>query len=106
MPAPDPARANAANARTILDAVAAELSAYPDVTVALAGHTDAKGSEAYNQRLSESRAQAVRAYLADRGIEPGRMTAAGFGESQPVADNDTEEGRELNRRTELTVTGN
>ncbi len=95
-----------ANARTILDAVAAELSAYPDVTVALAGHTDAKGSEAYNQRLSESRAQAVRAYLADRGIEPGRMTAAGFGESQPVADNDTEEGRELNRRTELTVTGN
>ncbi|WP_348674658.1 OmpA family protein [uncultured Abyssibacter sp.] len=94
------------NARTILDAVAAELNAYPDVTVELAGHTDSKGAESYNQTLSEARAQAVLRYLVDRGVSPDRMTATGYGESQPVADNGTEEGRDLNRRTELTVTGN
>lgn len=94
----------AANARTILDNVAEELAAYPEIQVELGGHTDAKGSDAYNQTLSDQRASAVMRYLAGKGIDLARMTAVGFGESRPVADNETDEGRELNRRVELKVT--
>ena len=93
-----------ANAKTILDSVASELVAYPEIKIELGGHTDAKGSDEYNQRLSEQRAAAVVKYLKSKGIEADRMTSAGYGESQPVADNETEEGRELNRRVELKVT--
>jgi OOP family OmpA-OmpF porin len=93
------------NAKTILDNVAEELKAYADITVELSGHTDALGSDDYNQRLSERRAASVKAYLVDAGIDGSRMTTVGHGESQPVADNETEEGRALNRRTELKVTG-
>jgi outer membrane protein OmpA-like peptidoglycan-associated protein len=92
------------NAQSILDGVAAELKAYPEIQVELSGHTDALGSDAYNQRLSERRAASVKAYLVEAGIDGSRMTTVGHGESQPVADNQTEEGRELNRRTELKVT--
>jgi outer membrane protein OmpA-like peptidoglycan-associated protein len=91
------------NARTILDGVAAELVAYPDIHVQIAGHTDAKGSDAYNERLSAQRAAAVVDYLASKGVKAARMTSVGLGESQPVADNETEEGRELNRRVELKI---
>ena len=94
-----------ANAKTILDAVAAELLVYPAVTVELGGHTDARGSESYNQQLSEARAAAVRKYLEGKGVDAGRMTSVGYGESQPIAGNSSDEGREQNRRTELTVTG-
>ena len=93
-----------ANAQSILDGVAEELNAYPDINIELSGHTDAKGSDSYNQSLSERRAASVRKYLVSKGIASSRMTSIGFGESQPVADNETEEGRALNRRTELKVT--
>lgn len=93
-----------ANAKTILDNVAEELAAYPEITVELSGHTDAKGSDEYNQRLSDKRAASVKTYLVGKGIDADRMTTVGYGESKPVADNETDEGRELNRRTELRVT--
>ncbi|MDB5969878.1 MAG: hypothetical protein JWQ90_2328 [Hydrocarboniphaga sp.] len=92
------------NAKTILDGVADGLAAAPDVHVEVGGHTDSKGSDEYNQKLSERRAESVLQYLAGRGIDAGRITSAGYGESQPVADNETDEGRELNRRVELKIT--
>lgn len=94
-----------ANARTILDGVGDALTTAPTVTVEIGGHTDAKGTDEYNQKLSERRAQSVVQYLVGKGIDSGRMTSVGYGESQPVADNETDEGRELNRRVELKITG-
>ncbi|NGY06788.1 OmpA family protein [Solimonas terrae] len=92
------------NAKTLLDGVSDALTAAPDIRVEVGGHTDSKGSDDYNQKLSEARAQSVMAYLIERGIAADRMTAVGYGETQPVADNDTDEGRELNRRVELKIT--
>ncbi len=92
------------NARTILDGVSGAMKSAPDVSVELGGHTDAKGSDEYNQKLSEKRASSVEQYLIGSGVDAGRMTSKGYGESQPVADNETDEGRELNRRVELKVT--
>ncbi len=77
------------------------MKANPDLRVEIQGHTDSVGDRSYNQRLSERRAETVKAYLALYGIDLGRMTVRGFGPNQPVADNDTEEGRALNRRVEL-----
>lgn len=93
-----------ANARTVLDFIVEALDAAPGLTVEVGGHTDARGSEEYNQQLSERRAASVRQHLLGKGIDPGRLTSAGFGESQPVADNESDEGRELNRRVELKIT--
>lgn len=93
-----------ANAKTILDGVTAELVAYPEINIELGGHTDARGSDEYNQRLSEQRAASVLQYLRSQGIASERMASAGYGEAQPVADNETEAGRELNRRVELKIT--
>ena len=70
------------------------------------GHTDNTGDKATNQQLSEARARAVYDYLLPRGIEPSRLTYAGFGEDAPVADNSTAEGRQMNRRTEFRVLHN
>jgi len=92
------------NAKTILDGVADALKARADIKVEIDGHTDSKGSDAYNQKLSERRAASVQRYLLTRGIDASRMSSKGFGESKPIADNNTDEGRELNRRVELTVT--
>ncbi|MEQ1440003.1 OmpA family protein [Fontimonas sp. SYSU GA230001] len=90
-------------AREILNEVAGTLRAYPDVDVELQGHTDSIGTDAYNQSLSERRAIAVKAYLVEHEVEAKRMSPVGYGESQPIATNDTEEGREENRRVELKV---
>lgn len=89
---------------TALEDLATFLSENPTVEIHIVGHTDAIGSDAANQKLSEGRANAVRNDLIMRGIDPARMTAEGKGESEPVADNDTEEGRALNRRVEFTIT--
>jgi outer membrane protein OmpA-like peptidoglycan-associated protein len=67
------------------------------------GHTDSRGTDAYNQELSERRARAVVDYLVQNGIDPGRATSRGFGSTRPVADNQTEAGRQLNRRVEFVV---
>ena len=71
--------------------------------IKISGHTDSVGSDASNQQLSESRAKAVMDYLAENGIAAERITSEGLGETQPVADNDTEEGKQLNRRVEFTI---
>lgn len=92
------------NAKTLLDGVAAALEKRPDIKVELGGHTDGKGSDEYNAKLSDRRAKSVKTYLVGKGIAADRMTTQGYGESMPVATNDSDEGRELNRRVELKVT--
>ena len=77
----------------------------PTVTIRITGHTDNVGSDMANQILSEGRANSVRNDLIQRGVAAERITAEGKGEKEPVADNDTEEGRQLNRRVEFTITG-
>lgn len=91
------------NAKTLLDQVADALAANPDIIVEIDGHTDSMGSESYNLKLSEARAESVMAYLNERGVAASRMSSKGYGESMPVADNQTDEGRELNRRVELKI---
>ena len=90
-------------AKRILDRVSETLSAYPDIDVELEGHTDNVGTAAYNLGLSERRSIAVKEYLTGRGVAAARMVPVGYGLSQPIADNATEEGREEHRRVELTV---
>jgi len=87
----------------VLDQAAALLKTHERVIVEVAGHTDSVGSEAYNQGLSERRANAVKDYLTAKGITASRLSARGYGESQPVASNDTDAGRAENRRVELIV---
>jgi len=69
----------------------------------LSGHTDSVGTEAYNQGLSERRVASVKAYIVKKGIDGGRVSGQGFGESKPIADNKTREGRAKNRRVEIKV---
>lgn len=76
------------------------------MNIEVAGHTDDVGSDASNMTLSQARADAVRNYLISKGIEANRIIAVGYGETQPVADNTTEEGRKQNRRTEVRITSN
>lgn len=90
-------------AKTILDGAAALLDKNERVVVQVAGHTDSIGTEAYNQGLSDRRANSVKDYLVSKGVRASRLTARGYGESQPVASNDTEAGRAENRRVELIV---
>lgn len=84
-----------------LDRDVATLREWGDVKVEVAGHTDSIGTDEYNMGLSQRRADAVRNYLVDKGIPAERLTVKGYGESQPVADNATREGRFENRRVEL-----
>jgi OOP family OmpA-OmpF porin len=91
------------DASVILEEAASILSGKPDVQVRVEGYTDATGPEAYNQGLSERRANSVRTYLVEHGIAEAQLTSVGFGESNPIATNDTREGRALNRRVELQV---
>ena len=88
----------------VLDEAASTLNTeYPQAQVEVAGHTDDTGDEAYNQDLSQRRAEAVRQYLITQGVDESRLTAVGYGEAQPVADNSTAQGRAENRRVELRV---
>jgi OOP family OmpA-OmpF porin len=91
------------DAAVILDEAASILNENPGVRIEVAGHTDATGTDEYNQGLSERRAQSVVDYLAGKGVSAGRLDAAGYGESKPVADNGTRDGRAQNRRVELNV---
>jgi outer membrane protein OmpA-like peptidoglycan-associated protein len=79
---------------------------YPDIRLEIDGHTDNVGSENYNEKLSERRAEAVRNFLAQQGVADASMTVRGFGPNQPVAANTTPLGRQQNRRVELVVSGN
>jgi OOP family OmpA-OmpF porin len=90
-----------AESRPVLEEAAAQLKQNPDVRVQVQGHTDAIGSPEYNQGLSVRRAEAVYRYLVNLGVDPERLTVEGFGETRPIADNDTEAGRAQNRRVEL-----
>lgn len=79
------------------------LNEIPTLKIEISGHTDSKGANDYNKTLSESRAKAVVDYLIKAGISSSRLTFKGFGEEQPISTNDTEEGRQLNRRTEFKI---
>jgi outer membrane protein OmpA-like peptidoglycan-associated protein len=88
----------------ILDHAAEILKDNPDIRVEVQGHTDSKGSESYNQKLSQARAESVKEYLEDKqGIDPSRLIAKGYGELKPIATNETEEGRAKNRRVEFKI---
>jgi outer membrane protein OmpA-like peptidoglycan-associated protein len=92
-------------ARERLSKIADIITAHPGVHVAIEGHTDSVGTDEYNQQLSERRASSVRNFLVQNGVPPTSVSAMGFGEAQPVATNNTAEGRQTNRRVELVVTG-
>ena len=85
----------------IIDRDVTSLDNWGNVNIEVAGHTDSRGSDEYNIKLSQRRAEAVRDYLIDKGIASGRLSARGYGESQPIASNATDEGRFQNRRVEL-----
>ena len=86
-----------------LDQVAQTLTAYNQTYIDVLGHTDSTGSDAYNQGLSARRAQSVASYLSQRGVQPARMATRGYGESAPIATNETDAGRAANRRVEIKV---
>ena len=90
-------------AQANLTALANSLGKYPDSDVLIVGHTDATGSDAYNQGLSERRARSAAGYLASRGVQPDRIETNGRGEAEPVADNGDEAGRSKNRRVEVAI---
>ncbi len=95
-----------ADARTSLDKLVKVLDTYPDTDIEIQGHTDSKGSVAYNQALSERRAAAVSGYLEGQTINASRLTIKGFGEDLPKYENNTAEGRTENRRVEFLITAN
>jgi outer membrane protein OmpA-like peptidoglycan-associated protein len=76
---------------------------YKEAKVIIEGHTDNKGADDANMTLSQKRADAVKRYIASKGVSASRMTAIGYGETKPVADNDSEEGRALNRRVDFNL---
>jgi outer membrane protein OmpA-like peptidoglycan-associated protein len=87
----------------VLNSVALVVNEFNQTVIEVAGHTDNTGSDEYNQQLSERRASAVAAYLGTRSVRSDRIITVGMGEARPVATNDTEAGRQLNRRVELTL---
>jgi OOP family OmpA-OmpF porin len=90
-------------AGAILDRLVAFMNENRDKRVNLAGYTDNVGTEAYNQRLSERRVNSVKDYVVKKGVDASRVSGQGFGESKPIADNKTREGRAKNRRVEIKV---
>ncbi|GAP76836.1 MULTISPECIES: OmpA family protein [Pseudoalteromonas] len=89
-----------------LDAIASVMNKYEKTYLSVQGHTDSTGASDYNQRLSEQRAQSVKNYLVNKQILAARVSTQGFGESRPVADNSTANGRALNRRVEIQIVPN
>lgn len=89
---------------SILNVVGQVLTDYPDTRVEVQGHTDSAGNDDYNMQLSQERADSVRAYLVERGIDPTRLTARGYGETRPIESNRTSRGRAINRRVEFVRT--
>lgn len=86
-----------------LDKLATTMNQYNQTTVTIAGHTDSRGDASYNQNLSRQRAYSVANYLSQRGVSSSRVNVVAYGESRPVADNNTDAGRQQNRRVELTI---
>jgi len=91
--------------KPILDTVAAYLKRNPDVEVTIDGHTDNVGTAEFNNSLSVKRAEATKKYLVSKGVAANRLVTAGFGFTQPIADNKTAEGRKMNRRIEIKIKG-
>jgi outer membrane protein OmpA-like peptidoglycan-associated protein len=89
--------------RPVLDNLATTLNEYNQTRIEVTGHTDSKGTDAYNMTLSQNRANAVAGYLGSRGVASSRMVVTGAGETRPVASNDTDSGRAQNRRVEITL---
>ncbi|MCB0777062.1 MAG: OmpA family protein, partial [Chitinophagaceae bacterium] len=87
-----------------LDDVVAIMKENPEIKLQIDGHTDAVGSDESNQILSDNRAASVKSYIVSKGIDESRITSAGHGESQPIADNKTAAGRQQNRRVEMVLT--
>lgn len=87
----------------VLGSVALVLKEYKSTMIEVAGHTDSTGSDSYNQMLSQQRAQAVSNVLMNNGVQPVRIDTVGYGETRPIASNNTAEGRQQNRRVELTL---
>jgi len=87
----------------VLDAVADVFKEYNKTTIAISGHTDNVGRDDYNMQLSQSRASSVAQYLISRGVSGGRINATGYGKTQPIADNSSENGRSQNRRVEIRI---
>ena len=93
-------------AKTNIQKLSTILNKYPDTNILVEGHTDASGTEEYNQDLSERRAKAVTNFATSQGVTGSRFSTMGYGESQPVADNSTTAGRDLNRRVEIAIFAN
>jgi len=89
---------------SLLNEVAKALQDRPTIQVRIEGHTDSVGNDAYNLRLSQGRAAAVKSYLVKQGIEPGRLESVGYGEKRPIANNLTRVGGSMNRRVEFIIT--
>ncbi|KGO90285.1 OmpA family protein [Flavobacterium suncheonense] len=95
-----------ATAKQNLDKLVPVFKQYPDTDIQIYGYTDSKGSDEYNLSLSEQRASAVKSYLASKGLVSSRFKIVGMGEADPIATNDTDEGRGKNRRVEFAITAN
>lgn len=95
-----------AAAKTNLDKLVPVFNEYPDTDILVVGFTDSKGSDAYNQTLSEKRSASVVSYLKSKGIKPSRLSSSGQGEASPRGDNNTDAGRAQNRRVEFGITAN
>ena len=91
------------DSENVLDEVVTVLEERPDIMIEIHGYTDTSGNARRNKRLSARRAKAVRRYLVDQGVDERRLHASGHGEDEPIAENDTREGREENRRVEFLV---
>jgi len=90
---------------SLLDEIVAVIKANPQLKkISIEGHTDSDGADEYNMKLSDGRAKAVMAYLTEHGVQAARLTAKGFGETKPLAPNDSAEGKEKNRRVEFLIT--
>jgi outer membrane protein OmpA-like peptidoglycan-associated protein len=94
------------NTKANLDQLAQTLKKYDDTNVLVEGHTDNTGDDNYNMKLSDKRAEAVENYLVSQGVAKTRVTTKGYGESQPIGDNNTASGRQANRRVEVAIYAN